>query len=207
MRCLEFEPTNRGVDTVLDKAKRLKGEKEKKEQIKQDRIQKEKEAQTRLNRSFQERNIVVVPNPSGSQNPYSPHFDPEDPTQSSLIIPVFFLYPQYATSDVSPEFVEDTPFAAHLEIMFPPKSAPPEWDTKHEYVDGNLVIYAMTKQKRLLKVGKKMSLRDVCSAAKAKEGEPRDGLELKDGCLTFVVLPKGAAEKKWVEDFKQTRDQ
>jgi hypothetical protein len=154
----------------------------------------------------QERNIIVVPNPNGSQNPYSPHFDPEDPTQSSLIIPVFFLYPQYATSDVIPEFVEDTPFAAHLEIMFPPKAEPPQWDVKREYVDGKLVIYAMTKHKRLLKVGKKMSLRDVCNAAKAKEGEPRDGLELKDGCLTFVVLPKGDVEQKWVEDFKKSRD-
>ncbi len=52
-----------------------------------------------------------------------------------------------------------------------------------------------------------MTLRDVCNAAKAKEGQPRDGLELKDGCLTFVVLPKGTdVEKKWVDEFKATRD-
>jgi hypothetical protein len=29
---------------------------------------------------------------------------------------------------------------------------------------------------------------------------------LKDGCLTFVVLPKGDVEKKWVEDFKLNRE-
>ena len=48
-----------------------------------------------------------------------------------------------------------------------------------------------------------MSLRNVYKAAKAKEGQPMDGLEVKDGCLSFVVMPKGDVEKKWVEEFKQ----
>lgn len=105
-----------------------------------------------------------------------------------------------------PEFVEDTPFAAHLSAMFPPLASPPDWDKKGEYVDGSLVIYAMTRRKRLLKVGKKMTLRDVCKAAKGKENEPRDGLEVKDGCLTFAVLLKGDVEARWVEEYKKTRD-
>lgn len=138
-------------------------------------------------------------NPDGSANPYSPHFDPEDSTGSTLIFPVFFLYPQYATSDVIPEFIEDTPFSAHLQLMFPPQAPHPEWDAKRQYINGQLVIYAITKTKRLLKVGKKMSLRDVCKAA-------TDGLEVKDGCLTFVVLPKGQVESDWVAEFKRTRD-
>jgi hypothetical protein len=154
----------------------------------------------------QERNLIPIPNKAGSQNPYEPHFDPEDPTDTTLIIPVFFLYPQHAISDVIPEFVEDTPFAAHLSNMFPPQVPPPSWDTKGQYVDGQLVIYAMTHRKRLLKVGKKMTLREVCTASKGKEGEPRDGLEVKDGCLTFAVLPKGDVERKWVEEYKSTRD-
>lgn len=67
-------------------------------------------------------------------------------------------------------------------------------------------MYATTHRKRLLKVGKKMTLRDVCRAAKEKEGEPADGLEIKDGYLTFVVLPKGGEEQKWVDEFKRARD-
>ena len=51
-----------------------------------------------------------------------------------------------------------------------------------------------------------MTLRDVFIASKAKEGDPPDGLELKDGCLTFVVLPKGDVERKWVEECKRQRD-
>lgn len=51
-----------------------------------------------------------------------------------------------------------------------------------------------------------MTLLDVCNAAKAKGDEAKDGLMLRDGCLTFVVLPKETeVEKKWVEEFKATR--
>ena len=103
--------------------------------------------------------------------------------------------------------MEDTTFGAHIEAMFPPQVPPPEWDKKGEYTANNLVIYAPTHRKRLLKVGKKMTLRDVCKAAKAKEGQPLDGLELKDGCLSFVVMPKGEVETKWVEDYKKSREE
>lgn len=90
--------------------------------------------------------------------------------------------------------------------MFPPAESPPYWDTKAEYSVDRIVIYAVTHRGRLLKVGKKMTLRDVLKAAVGKEGEPKDGLELKDGCLSFVVLVKGDVEKKWIEDFKKARN-
>ncbi|KAJ7056679.1 hypothetical protein C8F01DRAFT_992658 [Mycena amicta] len=201
-RCLKFDPDNKGVQGARSRSLDLKAAFEKKERERTERIRREKEAELKLNMAYRERNLIPIPRKDRSQNPHSPHFDPEDPTESSLIIPVFFLYPQYATSDVIPEFVEDTPFAAHISAMFPPHAPPPDWDAKREYVDGQLVIYAMTRRKRLLKVGKKMTLREVCAAAK---GEPRDGLELKDGCLTFVVMPKGDVEQKWVEEYKSSR--
>ncbi len=34
----------------------------------------------------------------------------------------------------------------------------------------------------------------------------RDGLVMRDGILSLVVLPKGEAESKWVEDFKAQRE-
>jgi hypothetical protein len=119
---------------------------------------------------------------------------------------VFFLYPQYATSDVISHFAEDTKFSAHLSLMFPPDAPAPTWDVKGEYVAGTVSIYAITHRKRLLKVGKKMTLRNVCNVAKEKDGEPKDGLEIKDGYLTFVVLPKGEVEKRWIAEYKQSRD-
>lgn len=90
--------------------------------------------------------------------------------------------------------------------MFPPQVPPPNWDEKQEYTASNLVVYAMTHRKRLLKVGKNMTLLDVCRAAKEKEGDVWDGLEIKGGYLTFAVLPRGGEEQKWVDEFKRTRD-
>jgi small subunit ribosomal protein S7e len=62
---------------------------------------------------------------------------------------------------------------------------------RREYVDdGLLVVYAMTKRRRLMKVGRKMTLRDACrptgGGAVGPDGKG-DRLEVKDGCLTFVV--------------------
>lgn len=162
---------------------------------------------SRISCSVQERNLIVQNSPKGTaDNHYSPKFDPEDPTGRTLCVPAFFLYPQYATSDIIAEFQEDTPFSAHIAAMFPPQAPPPEWDQRKEYTDGRLVVYAMTHRKRLLKVGKKMTLRDVFKASAAKAGEPQDGLEIKDGCLTFAVLPRGDEEQKWIEEYKRRRD-
>jgi len=117
----------------------------------------------------QERNLIDVPNPEGSANPYASNFDPEDPTGKALIIPVFFLYPEHATLDVVPEFVEDTTFEAPLAVMFPrdtPASSRQAWDTEGNYEDdGSLIVYAMPRRRGLLKVRRKMMLRGVCRAA------------------------------------------
>jgi hypothetical protein len=122
------------------------------------------------------------------------------------VFPVFFCYPQYATSDVITDFVEDASFGAHLSAMFPRDAPTPPWDQKREYVTGQLNVYAITRRKRILRVGKNMTLRDVFKASKNKDGDPKDGLEIREGCLTFVVLPKGEVEQKWVADFKESRD-
>ena len=153
----------------------------------------------------QERNLINVPNLDGSTNPYAPKFDPKDPTGGTLILPVFFLYPEHATSDVIPEFVEDTTFGAHLAVMFPPDS--PTSSLQPYKDDGSLVVYAMTRRKKLLKVGRKMTLRDACRAAGGRAWmEKANGLEVKDGCLSFVVVPKGEVERKWVEEYKSMRE-
>ncbi|OAX39042.1 40S ribosomal protein S7 [Rhizopogon vinicolor AM-OR11-026] len=197
-RCLTYNPENVGVRSVRDRASRAKAEKTLQESEKKERLYKEQREKRLLQMAFKERNLFAVYNPKGStENPYEPHFDPEDPERGTLIIPVFFLYPQYATSDVIAHFVEDTTFSTHIYQMFPPQAPPPIWDKSAQYTANNLIVYAMTRRKRLLKVGKKMTLRDVCNAAKGKEGEYDDGLELKDGCLTFVIVPKGEVEQNW----------
>jgi len=222
-RCLACDGQNKGVQDVKAHVEKAKTEKEEKERKRLERLQKESESEQRLKLAFRvgcvlhsyalspnhlskERHLIVLPNPNESTNPTRPIFDPEDASGKALIFPVFFLYPQYATSDIISQFIEDTPFVAHISTMFPPQVPSPEWDVKREYISGELVVYAITYRKRLLKVGKKMTLRDVFIASKAKEGDPPDGLELKEGCLTFVLLPKGDVEKKWVEECKRQRN-
>jgi hypothetical protein len=109
-------------------------------------------------------------------------------------------------SDVISHFAEDTSFSAQLSAMFPPGAVSPEWDQKGEYTSERLVVYAITHRRRLLKVGKRMTLMDVFKASKSKDGDPKDGLEIKENCLTFVVLPMGEVEQKWVVEFKDSRD-
>lgn len=159
----------------------------------------------------QERNLINVPNPEGKQNPYAPKFDPEDATGKTLIMPVFFLYPEHGTSDAVPEFVEDSTIGAHLAVMFPSGARPQPWDVEGKYADnGSLVVYATTRQRRLLKVGRKMTLLDLYRAASnggvvGPDGKG-DGLEMMDWCLSLVVVPKGEVERKWVEEYKSTRE-
>jgi hypothetical protein len=136
---------------------------------------------------------------------YSPSWESAAPPEApELLFPVFFLYPQYATSDLIESFHESSTFGEHLATMFPPVTPPLEWDRKREYSnDGRLVIYAMSHRGRLLKVGRNMTLKQVCKAAAGK-GEVRDGLEIADGCLSFAVLTKGEIEEKWVQEWKST---
>ncbi|KLT40762.1 hypothetical protein CC85DRAFT_248837 [Cutaneotrichosporon oleaginosum] len=128
-----------------------------------------------------------------------------------LIFPVFFLYPQYGQSDLVTHFHEETSFDDQLAPIFPatPTSTSPEWspwDEKHEYYTNNLVVYVETVQRRLLKVGKEITLREVLAKAVKITDKGRDGVPLRDGLLSFVVLPKGKVEKEWIEDFKRVRD-
>ena len=116
---------------------------------------------------------------------------------------MLFLYPQHAQSDVISAYYEHDPFTEHLRVMFPPEGARPSWDTTGEYTSGNLTLYLQTRHKRLFKVGKKMTLADVFLKAAPNEGEGVDGLELKEGCLHCIVLPKGKVEEDWVEEFKR----
>lgn len=80
----------------------------------------------------------------------------------------------------------------------------PDWDRLGEYTAQNLSIYAVTHRGRVLKIGKRMTLRDACDAAASVPPEQEnDGLELVDGSLSFKVVPKGETERLWVEKFKR----
>ncbi|KAK2459612.1 hypothetical protein APHAL10511_008367 [Amanita phalloides] len=127
-RCLEYDGKNQSVHDIKGCVEKAKVEKERKEQERREQTQKEKEKERKFKIAFKERHLIVMPNPEGSSNPTKPVFDPEDPSGKTMIFPVFFLYPQYATSDIVSQVVEDTPLGTVLSSMFPPQATPPEWD-------------------------------------------------------------------------------
>ncbi|KAG8807622.1 hypothetical protein FRC17_004379 [Serendipita sp. 399] len=204
-RALDIEPENSGILATLKRAKDFKELQERKESIRLQKIAAEKAEKKQLNDALKERNIIAVPNTiddiPGDQQPYLSKDEPP-----SLHLPVLFLYPQYLQSDVISSFEEHTRFTDHLDLMFPPNGATPGWDAKGEYNVSNLALYASTKRKRLLKIGKRTTLAELCRNAAAKPGEEVDGLELVGGHLSIVVLPKGEVEQKWIDDFKKQRE-
>lgn len=169
----------------------------------------------------------MVNTPSPPDNPHPASFDlsdtPETPLSDNtwtppsldtpLIFPTFLMYPTHAQSDFITHFNQETSLDDQLAQMFP--SSPTsnevpwtEWDTKRQYYTANLVVYVETRHRRLLKVGKELTLREVIAkcARQAGDGVPKDGIVLKDGLLSFVVLPKGQEEKAWIDEFKRQRD-
>ncbi|KAL5487906.1 CNS1 [Sanghuangporus weigelae] len=204
-RCLNFDPANDGTKTLRDRIVKAKRVKEEMKRVRAMQTKREARERERFKRAFRERGLIEVPDPSSSAgSDHKPHFE-DDTESSALILPSFFLYPQYAESDIVPNFHEDTTFGDQLSSMFPPNVLAPGWDLKHEYMYGKLNVYVITRTKRLLKVGMKMTLRDLLNVAKVKDATP-DGLEVREGYLSFVVVPKGEVEQRWVDELKKIRD-
>jgi hypothetical protein len=170
----------------------------------------------------------VVNTPSPPDNPHPAAFDlsalptlplsdttwTPPPLDTPLIFPTFLMYPTHAQSDFITHFHQETSFDDQLAQMFPssPSSGQvpfPGWDTKREYYTSNLVVYVETRHRRLLKVGKDLTLREVLAKGfrAPVDGVVKDGVVLKDGLLSFVVLPKGQEEKKFIDEFKRKRDE
>lgn len=203
-RALVADAQNSSILSALSKAKALKERQEAREKAKQEAAAAAKAREMKIQAALRARSILVLPLAPGQPSlEHHPTLSNDDPPR--LSVPMLFLYPQYSQSDIISSFHEDTRFTDHLEVMFPPEGTRPGWDLQGDYVLSNLVLYASTKRKRLLKIGKKTTLADLCNNAAAKTGEPVDGLEMVDGHLSVVVLPKGTVEKDWIDKFKIQR--
>ena len=139
--------------------------------------------------------MINVPNAEGNDiiRPYSAaKFDPEDPTGSTLILPVLFLYPEYATSDMISDFVEDTSFAAIFVVVFPPSAAV----GRRGYICGCVARRVCDdKAEEAVESRTGDDAEERCRASGSGSGavgpNGKGRLEVKDGCLSFVALPKG----------------
>jgi hypothetical protein len=124
-----------------------------------------------------------------------------DKETNHLIWPVFFLYPEYKESDFIESFDEETTFLDHLEVMFE-QYAP--WDNEKNYIPSQLLVYFeydipttvvggdTVPTTKLVKVGKKCTLREVLSNSKyvVKDGIPRFFILSKKGNFNEEFLAK-----------------
>ncbi|KAJ9126432.1 hypothetical protein QFC24_002175 [Naganishia onofrii] len=200
---------------------------------KEERLRRDKLSRVALQQAIRARGILQVSTNSPPDNPNPAGFDPEyipevplttpegvtwtaPEVATPLVFPAFFLYPTAQNSDLITQFHEDSTFYDQLEAMFPLSSDGQaahqgvtwaEWDRKHEFRCDNLTIYATTKAKKLLKVGRTHTLRQVAqkAASLSAPGQP-DGLFMQDGLMSFIVLPSGEGEKEWLDRFKADRE-
>ncbi|KAE8210730.1 hypothetical protein CF327_g5442 [Tilletia walkeri] len=238
-----------GFKALAARAKKEADAEERREKEGKERERRKIEEERALKVAFLARGLWIETSARPPDNPFPAHFDPEtlppasspnlsllstspvwqapDPIRTSLIFPVFLLYPQYNHSDLITHFHEDEPIGARLDIVFPEDEPRQAWDQRGEYVSKKVVVYTSTRKRRLFKVGRGLTLRElmdkgaqepsstttILAGRKAptkeeqrKAREERDGLILKDGMLSLVVLPKDSeAEKEWVAKFKRER--
>jgi hypothetical protein len=120
------------------------------------------------------------------------------PVETPLIFPVFFLRPlaRPPTRDLILTFREDVTFGGQLDAFNAQNNV--QQQGRAPLAEN---VYAATKQGRLLKVGRKLTLKQIIAACV----KPGDGLELTGGwCLEFYVVPAGGApEQEWIQEMKK----
>lgn len=231
---LEINKDNAAMAGLKKKAEERLAKRARDEEEKVERKRREDLLAKALQQALVVRGLWLETTPRPPDNPQPAHFDPEsleenskpslpllgaakwtppDVIRTPLVLPVFFMYPQYAQSDFIADYHEDTPVGEYIKTIFPSSSRGTlPWDAKAEYYDENLQVYATTRKQRLLKVGRKLSLRQVMDQGFKEAGvgedkvKDRDGLVMRDGILSLVVVPKGDAEKEWVEKFRKERE-
>ncbi|KAJ3208510.1 hypothetical protein HDU82_002352 [Entophlyctis luteolus] len=122
-----------------------------------------------------------------------------DDSTNELSIPVVFLYPEHALSDMISAFNENDTFSDHISEMFGPENRPP-WDTAGLYVPEKIEIYFETRpdldaaargaeyketrdgKRKLMRVDVESTLRDVLATSN------ESGFRLVEGVATFFVL-------------------
>lgn len=113
--------------------------------------------------------------------------DPADAT-SLLSLPVLFLYPLDAQSDLIKAVAEDESLAQHLAYLLPPP-----WDAgSAQYLPEQVECYMETTAGGLIKAGKKLSLLKLLGGGK---------VAVVDGLVRVNLVPKDRASD-WIREYK-----
>ncbi|GAA5820199.1 hypothetical protein JCM11251_005522 [Rhodosporidiobolus azoricus] len=201
--------------------------KERREREKRERERRKREGDAAVVLALTARG-VIFPKPTASKPLFHscptdvqpPHFDPEVVPLSSLD-----TIPLLPPTPASPDYTPWTPPPPHTPLIFPafvlfPLQNPPVRDLVMAFPEdatfgdallsigrdpSDTQLYLSTYRGRVLKIGAKLTLGKVLEAAgKVKEGEDRDGWELREGwALEIVGVPKGREGEEWVQQWKE----
>lgn len=224
---LAVNERNKDLVALMRKASEMVQAAEKKEAEKKERELRKTTTSRCLLNALAARGLVVQPPvPQGDSDLPGPSFSPEamqklevvplsqpndwkppDIVRTPLQLPVLVLYPGVGQSELLPVWDEDATIADGIGALLPAPEqggpAHPSWGKGYTVSEVN--VYAVTKQRRALRLGLQRSLREAIDSASKDEAEEhkRDGLVLKHGRLAFFVVPRGSdAEKQWIARFK-----
>ena len=120
------------------------------------------------------------------------HLDDPLDASSTLSFPMLLLYPIHGQSDFIKSCDEFSSLADHLAYILPLP-----WDNEGHYAPDLIDGYMETVSGGLVKVGRKLPLRDVLAITK----NPATRVALIDGLVTISIVPASQASG-WFHDFK-----
>ena len=190
-RGTKIDAENVALAKLLDKIRERVKTKEAQDRRRQaEQIRKQRERAV-LEAALKARNIKVKGFEHSYHNDATIRLSP-DPlsTQSMLEFPVMLLYPKQSEMDLIKAWAEKDAITHHLSYILPPP-----WDSKNEYKLSGVDCYMDTSSGGLMKVGKKLSLREVLSNGKT---------EVVDGIVRIYVVPVSYAAQ-WIDEVKRQK--
>ncbi|KAL7268001.1 HSP70/90 co-chaperone [Rhizina undulata] len=190
---LETDPENAALKALREKVLKRKEYVQGLEKVRKEREEKKKAEERSLKIALAARKIPTrtTPQPPELEDAKMQLEDPLDPS-STLSFPTVFLYPLTLQSDFIKAFSEHSSLQEQLSIVL---AEPPSWDTAREYTPASVEAYMETKTGGLIKVGKKVALREVLGGGK---------VEVVDEVLKIMIVPK-ARSGHFIEEWKKKK--
>lgn len=119
-------------------------------------------------------------------------YDHSEGEYQPLLLPVFILRPtnQPPSRDLIPEWAEDVAIQDQLAAFDP------------GLLDFDL--FTITRRGRILRLGKKLTLKQICAKASSTKNDEKDSLELIGGwSLEIYAVETGKRSENWIAEMKR----
>lgn len=193
--CLSVDPENKPAEALAAKIDARKDYLAKLAKQRREREEREKRELVTLQWGLKARGYAVKMTANRPADVEDAQLSLEDPLDASseLTLPVLLLYPTAGQTDLLKAVSENHALQQHLNYILPLP-----WDEKAEFGDGDgaaVDLFADTVSGGMVKVGKKVPLREVLAGGK---------VVIADGLWRVYVVPK-AKVGGWIEEVKKRK--